>query len=331
MRHCQARSQNEETTPPAVPSPGQIQATAPTPGSPADIVFSTPVPHRNATHCATSNTLGLSSSATQDPVGVHGPKQPVVHIQTSVQPPNTSPSRPLSPASVVFPVPGHASTRQGGRARVLKPTTADMMMERRYSRKGQADWRMQYDGAVTPGERDYAEFCPPGWTRLVQAEGASYYYHREHRVFTDADMSTDKTRKAVESSARNLFDRARTDGIQLSEDTELVIELGATKEKERAAFYYFVDRRHRILFWLHEFEYKKLLGHIKGVRNKSHIKYRLETQYWTHCEMNVSSWSSDLLGRPQIAQRDSRPRERRGDNIGYISRSLRLRGARKNG
>ncbi|KIK74549.1 hypothetical protein PAXRUDRAFT_175412, partial [Paxillus rubicundulus Ve08.2h10] len=37
--------------------------------------------------------------------------------------------------------------------------------------------------------------------------------------------------------------------------------------------------------WLHEFEHKKLLGHIKGVRNKSHIKYRLETQYWTHCEM----------------------------------------------
>ncbi|KIK74548.1 hypothetical protein PAXRUDRAFT_536108 [Paxillus rubicundulus Ve08.2h10] len=129
-------------------------------------------------------------------------------------------------------------TRQGdrqGAQRVLKPTIADATMERRYSRKGQADWRMQYNGAVTPGERDYAEFCPPGWTRLVQAEGASYYYHREHRVFTDADMSTDKTRKAVESSARNLFDRARTDDIQLSEDTELVIELGVSEEKERAA------------------------------------------------------------------------------------------------
>jgi len=39
---------------------------------------------------------------------------------------------------------------------------------------------MQYDGAVAPGERDYTEYCPPGWTRLVQAEGAPYYYHREH-------------------------------------------------------------------------------------------------------------------------------------------------------
>ncbi|KIJ08402.1 hypothetical protein PAXINDRAFT_172933 [Paxillus involutus ATCC 200175] len=142
------------------------------------------------------------------------------------------------------------------------------------------DWKMQYDGVVTPGERDYAEVCPPGWTRLIQAEGASYYYHSQDRVFTDADMSTDKTRKAVESSVKNLFTMAKTDGIQLSQDTELVIELG-----ERAVYYYFVDRQHRILFWLHAFEHKKLLRHVKGVTNKSHIKYHLETQYWTHCEM----------------------------------------------
>ncbi|KAF8842359.1 hypothetical protein BDN67DRAFT_1001698 [Paxillus ammoniavirescens] len=255
----------------------------------------TPVLHRDATHAAPT-TIGFSSSTTQGPVGIHGSQQPVVHIQASSQPQNTSPVRPISPASAVGSAPGRANTRQGGRQaqRVLKPTTADMMMERRYSRKGQADWKMQYDGAITPGERDYAEFCPPGWTHLVQAEGASYYYHSQDRVFTDADMSADKTRKSVESSAKNLFTRARTDGIQLSEDTELVIELGAAKEKERAAYYYFVDRRHRILFWLHEFEHKKLLGHIKGVKNKSHIKYRLETQYWqarltlgsrTHCEM----------------------------------------------
>ncbi|KAF9219938.1 hypothetical protein BS17DRAFT_362768 [Gyrodon lividus] len=92
-----------------------------------------------------------------------------------------------------------------------------------------------------------------------------------------------------------LFGMTTAANIELSKDTELVIELEGIR-KERAALYYFVDHQHRLLFWVHEFEHKKLLGHIKGVQNKSHIKHRLETQYWTHCELYPH-------GRP-IAQED---------------------------
>ncbi|KAF9244162.1 hypothetical protein BU15DRAFT_71725 [Melanogaster broomeanus] len=63
---------------------------------------------------------------------------------------------------------------------------------------------------------------------------------------------------------------AEDQSIPLTEETELVIEL-EDNGQEHNALYYFVDHRHRLLFWLHKFEHKKLLGHVKGVQNKSHI------------------------------------------------------------
>ncbi|KIJ11116.1 hypothetical protein PAXINDRAFT_15936 [Paxillus involutus ATCC 200175] len=109
-------------------------------------------------------------------------QQPDAHLQATAQSQNISPDRPFSPASVISSVPEGTNGGHRGAQRVLKPTIADMVMERRYSRKGQADSKMQYDGAVAPGERDYNEVCPPGWTRLIQAEGASYYYHSQEKA-----------------------------------------------------------------------------------------------------------------------------------------------------
>ncbi|KAF9219939.1 hypothetical protein BS17DRAFT_362863 [Gyrodon lividus] len=134
---CQAKSRNEErpverwacsSMSPASPPPVQILATAPTSGSTSDIALSTPV----ITTDAPPGTANFSHSAAKGPVRPRGSQQPDPHPQAGAQSQNTAPDRPLSPASLV------ATTRHSGRQRVLKPTTADLMMERRYSRKGKA-------------------------------------------------------------------------------------------------------------------------------------------------------------------------------------------------
>ncbi|KIJ65228.1 hypothetical protein HYDPIDRAFT_187562, partial [Hydnomerulius pinastri MD-312] len=210
---------------------------------------------------------------------------------------NSSPTRPLSPTPSSVPSVPLGMKRAAVKVMRIRPVTADVIMERRYSTKGEADWAMQYKDSdvVPPVERDFSEPCPDGWIRQVQAEGAPYYYHAEQRLFTDAELSGpngSKDSEKITSVARNLRKKlVEQFSVQLTPNIELVVDFDRTTKE---ALYYFVDYTRRVMFWVHDFDHKRLFGNIKGVKKMSHIKYAVETQYCdtgptsrirTHCEL----------------------------------------------
>ncbi|KAN0094473.1 hypothetical protein V8E55_002760 [Tylopilus felleus] len=72
----------------------------------------------------------------------------------------------------------------------------------------------------------------------------------------------------------------QTDGVTLDELTEIVLNVDETQ----SCHYYFVDHTHRLLFWVDKVSVKIL--NIPSRRNSgyNHIKYMVESYYWSHCE-----------------------------------------------
>ncbi|KAF9244164.1 hypothetical protein BU15DRAFT_17603, partial [Melanogaster broomeanus] len=49
--------------------------------------------------------------------------------------------------------------------------------------------------------------------------------------------------------------------------------------------YYFVDHNRQLLFWVHAYLLSNIFANVKGVTKRSHMKYAVQTQYWTHLEL----------------------------------------------
>ncbi|KAG6333453.1 hypothetical protein ID866_5634 [Astraeus odoratus] len=68
-------------------------------------------------------------------------------------------------------------------------------------------------------------------------------------------------------------------------DVDFVIALCNGPNKGREWWYYLVDHRQRIIFWLHDYNLTKIFENVKGVTNKGHMKQAIITQYWIHVEL----------------------------------------------
>ncbi|KAG2100235.1 hypothetical protein BD769DRAFT_1394004 [Suillus cothurnatus] len=87
---------------------------------------------------------------------------------------------------------------------------------------------------------------------------------------------------AIKAFADKLDHDAQTDpNIDITSKTELVIE----DIDENTCGYYFVKQDMWCIFWLEHFDAESLFNNIRQVRNMGHIKYTIEAQYWTHCEL----------------------------------------------
>ncbi|KAG1733735.1 hypothetical protein EDB19DRAFT_1209482 [Suillus lakei] len=86
-----------------------------------------------------------------------------------------------------------------------------------------------------------------------------------------------------------LYDLARTKSANLEAgDIELVVQLAQPEAEggQVICHYYFADHKARTLFWLHDRHQATddIFSGLRGVADPSHIRYTLESEYWTHCE-----------------------------------------------
>lgn len=153
------------------------------------------------------------------------------------------------------------------------------------------------------------ESCPwvgGDWQSYVHPEGALYLYDKYRNVFTEGTVDYSLF-GLLDGCVDALYNQARIQSVDReADDIELVVQLVQIDSEAESAqvscYYYFVDHTARTLFWLHD----RLRGHhqatadvfsgLRGVTDPSHIRYSLESEYWTHCEF----YPIHQMDRPKI-------------------------------
>ncbi|KAG2095904.1 uncharacterized protein F5147DRAFT_717567 [Suillus discolor] len=234
-------------------SPTVPHITVSSPGgsvTPQKSTTSSPVPSASATLVATASGACAAPSANITPS----------NSGISVSPSTTSPS--TTSIRKARPIPASDVNRYE-RKRTI-PQTRDRVF-------------------IEPGNKVFEDKSPSGrWKPLVHPEGALYYYDSSRRIYTDADLSKPSTLLATEAFADQLYNDAQANpNVDITSKTELVIE----DIDENTCGYYFVEQDTRCIFWLERFDAETLFENIRRVKNMGHIKYVIEAQYWTHCEL----------------------------------------------
>ncbi|KAG2131694.1 hypothetical protein DEU56DRAFT_454897 [Suillus clintonianus] len=154
---------------------------------------------------------------------------------------------------------------------------------KRYERNQFQDHNEDFE--VEKGPLDCSEELAPvsGWEPLTHPEGALFFYHSNHRVFTDVDVREPGTAVQLSRVADQAYEEARkADTFHTS--LELTLERVEVDGKEKWG-YYFADHDRHVIFWLEPHKSKDLLDKVRGVKRKSHVRYALESQYWGHIEL----------------------------------------------
>ncbi|KAL4070321.1 hypothetical protein J3A83DRAFT_4412364 [Scleroderma citrinum] len=132
---------------------------------------------------------------------------------------------------------------------------------------------------------DSCTLCSPdvgtSWKSCTHPEGALYFADSRRRIFTDDDVHISSNREAIDKCVVQLTDLAISMNIIFPDpNLELVLKLTSTKTKTKQFYYYFVDVNGRQLFWLSDYDQGRVFQSLRGVKEPTHIKKALETQYW---------------------------------------------------
>ncbi|KIM86765.1 hypothetical protein PILCRDRAFT_816011 [Piloderma croceum F 1598] len=132
------------------------------------------------------------------------------------------------------------------------------------------------------------DVLPLGWISYTHPEGARYFFHEEKRIYTDANLYDPEELVIITESANQILtdlnNKAMDDKVTLPTDVELVLEIHA-QGTEMVCGYYLVEHSSRCLFWLEAFDAEEICNEIKAVVSLSHLRYEIESQYWTHWEL----------------------------------------------
>ncbi|KAI9567699.1 hypothetical protein HD554DRAFT_2106094 [Boletus coccyginus] len=135
---------------------------------------------------------------------------------------------------------------------------------------------------IPAGQQKLLSALPPlpdEWKRHVHPKGNVLFYHEGLRIFTESDIF--HREKDVLFCATKLIQEAiQTDTVTLDELTEIVVNV----DNSHNCHYYFVDHTHRLLFWLVPRNMKDIGANLQGITEYSHIRYIVESRYWSHCE-----------------------------------------------
>lgn len=135
---------------------------------------------------------------------------------------------------------------------------------------------------VSPGPDNFTESSTKvaNWLQLTHPEGARFFFNPLQRVFTDQNIFENNLALEILAAAEQANQMAAGSG-KVCATMELAIE----KLSEGDFGYYFVDHDARIVFWPEIVKSRELMIHVRGVIDKSHIRYALEAQYWKHCTL----------------------------------------------
>ncbi|KAL4068826.1 hypothetical protein V8B97DRAFT_1872600, partial [Scleroderma yunnanense] len=144
---------------------------------------------------------------------------------------------------------------------------------------------------IQAGQRNYEDprdlgKTETGWRSFAHPEGALYFCDTCKRVYTDRDIRSQKRFEEIQKCILELTNLAMTRNIAFPDHSlDLVLDIKKTKKNKKLCRYYFVDREKRLLFWIHDWEPRRVYENLQGVKEPTHIKKALEMQYWTHCEL----------------------------------------------
>ncbi|KAG2368660.1 hypothetical protein BDR07DRAFT_1390525, partial [Suillus spraguei] len=135
---------------------------------------------------------------------------------------------------------------------------------------------------VSPGLDNFTESSTKvdNWSQLTHPEGARFFFNSHQRVFTDQNILENNLALEILAAAEQANQMAAESG-KVCPTMELAIE----KLPNGKFGYYFVDHDARIIFWPEIVKSRELMIHVRGVTDKSHIRYALEAQYWKHCTL----------------------------------------------
>ncbi|OCH92489.1 hypothetical protein OBBRIDRAFT_791238 [Obba rivulosa] len=127
---------------------------------------------------------------------------------------------------------------------------------------------------------------PAGWISCIHPEGDTYLVYREEdmHLFTRGDITDARYLCDLVDRGRELYQCLRENSEPTAVTRELFLEFDDTIGYK----YYFTDHQTRCIFWLDELqgeELELLYGDAPGIQRLVDLKYALEKEYWTHCEM----------------------------------------------
>ncbi|KIJ11129.1 hypothetical protein PAXINDRAFT_171920 [Paxillus involutus ATCC 200175] len=166
----------------------------------------------------------------------------------------------------------------------LRPGAPREIMKKRYSQRIKVH---DTERTVNPGDMNYDECVGGeihGWVRCTQPEGSSYFHNPTKRITTDIDLSKQQIPEWVDTTTNGLLQLAGQ-LLTMDEEIERVIRSLDDGQGKKECLYYFVDHRRQLLFWVHAYNLSNIFANVKGVSKLSHMKYAVETQYWTHLEL----------------------------------------------
>ncbi|KAJ7754474.1 hypothetical protein B0H16DRAFT_745519 [Mycena metata] len=140
---------------------------------------------------------------------------------------------------------------------------------------------------LRPGSHFISVPAPLGWTRCSHPEGASYFFHAERRVFTDASLFDGATLQFINLQIDIIFNFLRAYNIALKAGVDLVLEEYKYSDGSPGCQYYFVDHQDRSVFWFDEVDATafRIAQEVNGLTAAAHIRHILQVQYWNHCEL----------------------------------------------
>ncbi|KAJ7634775.1 hypothetical protein FB45DRAFT_474174 [Roridomyces roridus] len=129
--------------------------------------------------------------------------------------------------------------------------------------------------------------APSGWMVCQHPEGAQYFFHKEKRVFTDANLYDPDTFQFMTTQINLILDFLRAHNVILQPNVDLVVDEWVYEDGEKGVQYYFANHQDRCVFWMDKTDADlfPVTFEIPGVTSASHIRHILEAQYWYHCEL----------------------------------------------
>lgn len=167
------------------------------------------------------------------------------------------------------------------------PTTPETIADSRYSREVSVpDEELEYK--IEPLTTSFArDGLASGWKSYTHPEGVLYFFHKRLRIFTDADLYNPDICMQLHDHIIKLEDFMRANNLQLDPDVDTVLDFYLSESGKIYWCYYFASHKHRVVFWLDQFDAGALSAwqEVKGVTSASHLGHEIESQYWLHCQM----------------------------------------------
>ncbi|KAG2125742.1 hypothetical protein DEU56DRAFT_563875 [Suillus clintonianus] len=213
---------------------------------------------------------------------------PVVPTPTSAMPVPPTPQHANPPQTSSPPAAGNAiSPISPATALYFIPSAVNYAS--RYENRPHVDASRVSSGIPAFMRTFPNQSCPwlnGDWESCIHPEGALYLYNGRKRAFTEGHIDESSFR-LMDRCVDELYDRGRTITPNFdANDIELVVQV--VPAHTDYCQYYFVDHTTRTLFWLHDQDHNEATYNIfddfRGVCDPSHIRFALESQYWTHCE-----------------------------------------------